>query len=156
MDLLDLDVWLKPILDGRNSNATRNRRPLDWTPRLFCGNNALIERRDKIGRAFFAQVLPLDKFAVAGDKLQFEDLEVVYKFRAARSILKAWSVFDNETEQKKALPFSDAIPAGAVSIGAYLACDLTSADPKDAGKSVTVYLRKLSSRLKIVGIDRKW
>jgi len=118
--------------------------------------NALIERRDKIGRAFFAQVLPLDKFAVSGGRLQFEDLEVAHKFRAARNIQTAWSAFDNETEQKRALPPSQSIPADAVSIGGYLACDLTSADPKDVNKSVTVYLRKLESGVKIVGIDRKW
>ena len=118
--------------------------------------NTLIERRDKIGRAFFAQVLALDKFAATGDRLRYEDLEVAHGFRPARPIEQAWSVFDNESGQKKPLPGSSAIPAGAVPVGGYLACDLTSADPKDAGKSVTVYLRKRAGEFAIVGIDRKW
>ena len=116
----------------------------------------LIERRDKVGRAFFAKVLPLDKFAVADGKLQYEDLEVAHGFRAARTMQAAWSVFDNDSQEKRALPPSESIPTEAVTAGGYLACDLTSADPKDAGKAVTVYLRKLGAGLKVVGIDRKW
>ena len=118
--------------------------------------NALIERRDKIGRAFFAAVLPLDRFLIAGDKLKFEDLAVTHQFRPARSVQFAWSIFDNDTGLKNSLPPSESIPAGAVPAGGYLACDLTSTDPGDAGKSVTVYVRKLATGLKIVGIDRRW
>jgi hypothetical protein len=117
-------------------------------------SNALIERRDKIGRGFFAQVLPLDKFAVAGGKLVFEDLEVKHKFRGSRAVQQAWFSFDNETEQRKALPQSDGIPADAVPVGGYLACDLTSGDTADRGKKITVYLRRLTAGTKIVGLER--
>ena len=76
--------------------------------------NALSERRNKVGRTFFAMVLPLDRFSIAGDKLKFEDLAVTHKFRAERPIQLTWSIFDNDTEQKKSLPASESIPAGAV------------------------------------------
>lgn len=119
---------------------------------------ALIERRDKIGRDFFAQVLPLDKFSVRDGSLAFEDLEVKHRLRTGRTINASWSVFDNEAEKKIAVPgaTSLAIPSASVPAGGYLACDLASADPKDAKKSVTVYLRKLDTGFKIVGIDRTW
>lgn len=118
--------------------------------------NALIERRDKIGRGFFAQVLALDRFAIAGGRLVFEDLEVAHKFRPARTIQQSWFAFDNETEQRKALPPADAIPADAVPIGGYLACELSSMDQQDRGKTVTVYVRKVSSGLRLVGLERKF
>src|SRR5688572_23518221 len=41
----------------------------------------LLRRRDKIGRAFFAQVAPLDKFAVHDGRLTYEDLAAKYGFR---------------------------------------------------------------------------
>ena len=34
----------------------------------------LVQRRDKIGRAYFAKVLPLDKFAIANGEIVWEDL----------------------------------------------------------------------------------
>lgn len=119
---------------------------------------ALIERRNKIGRDFFAQVLPLDKFVIRDGALAFEDLEVKHHLRAGRTVNAAWSVFDNETEKKSGLAGASTlnIPADGVATGGYLACDLTSPDAKDAKKTVTVYLRKLASGFKIVGIDRTW
>jgi hypothetical protein len=114
----------------------------DWIARC------LIERRNKIGRAFLDQVLPLDNFAVNNGKLAFDDLAVKYGFRAPVNYSIQWSTFDNAANRKTPIP-------GAVAMdlprdpAPYLAADLRSGDP---GKTVTVFL----SHDKVVGIDRTW
>ena len=47
--------------------------------------DSLIERRDRIGRAYFATVLPLDDIAVRGAELTFVDLAVQHKYAAPRA-----------------------------------------------------------------------
>jgi hypothetical protein len=117
----------------------------------------LIRRRDKIGRAFFSGVLPLDRFEVKDGKLVFEDLAVKHGFLSARNYTVQWSRFDNESEQKSAL-------AGATSFdlpreildaapGSYAVADIAGDDPK---KTVSVYLRKRGERFQVVGIERGW
>ena len=72
----------------RRSTAIRGR----WTGWRAC----LIERRNKIGRAFLDDVLPLDDFAVRGGKLVFEDLAVKLWFPRPREAYSVrWSEFDN-------------------------------------------------------------
>ncbi len=117
----------------------------------------LIGRRDKIGKAYFAKVLPLDHFTVREGRLVFEDLSVRYKLASPREYAFHWSKFDNRTEQKTPLPGenSPALPravdqAPAV---AYFAADITAGDQR---KTVTVYLRKSADRVQVVGIDRTW
>ena len=58
---------------------------------------SLIERRNKIGRTYFARVLPLDGFAVCGDELTFADLSVKYGFAPKRGYSVEWANFDNRT-----------------------------------------------------------
>jgi hypothetical protein len=108
----------------------------------------LIERRDKIGRAFFSAVLPLDGFAVRGGWLRFEDLAVKYGFHATRQYSVQWSRFDNQANRKTPI-------AGATSFavphdrGEYMAADIRSEEPE---KTVTVYLRGEE----VVGVERTW
>ena len=111
----------------------------------------LIERRDKIGRAFFAGVLPVDKFAVEGGKLVFEDLEASHGFVDSRSHKFQWSNFDNASESKSQISGATSAQIPDVSNGAFLAADITAEDPE---KAVTVYLRKSEGKLGVVGIDR--
>jgi hypothetical protein len=113
----------------------------------------LIERRDKIGRAFFAGVLPVDKFTLEGDNLVFEDLEVKHGFVDARSHQIQWSNFDNGTEAKTPISSATSTRIPEVSDGGYLAADITAEDPE---KAVTVYLRKRGGKLSVVGIDRTY
>ncbi len=113
----------------------------------------LIERRDKIGRAFFAGVLPVDKFAVAGGQLVFEDLEVKHGFVDARNHKIQWSNFDNGTEAKTPISSASSARIPEVSDGGYLAAGITAEDPE---KAVTVYLRKSGGKLSVVGIDRTY
>jgi hypothetical protein len=118
---------------------------------------ALIGRRDRIGRAFFSKLLPLDNFRVSGGRIAFDDLGVHYGFAPPRSYRFQWSRFDNVTRHKEPLPGADgaAIPARVQDspAGAYFAADITSDDPR---KSVTAYLRKTNGGFEVVGIERTW
>jgi hypothetical protein len=119
-----------------------NPKAAEWVTRC------LIERRNRIGRAFFEDVLPIDNFAVQNGKLVFEDLAVRYGFRQPRQFSVQWSDFDNFGNRKSPI-------AGATRLDVprrpaeYLAADIRSDDPR---KNVTVYLRGNS----VVGIDRTW
>jgi hypothetical protein len=117
-------------------------RAAEWIARC------IIERRNRIGRAFLNDVLPLDDFAVRAGKLSFTDLAVQYGFHPARQYSVAWSVFDNRSGHRTAIAGAagmDVPPAGAE----YLAATIRANDPS---KTVTVYLRDG----KVVGIDRTW
>jgi hypothetical protein len=108
----------------------------------------LIARRDKIGRVFFAKVLPLDRFAVQDSELRFEDLAVKYGFAAPRSYEVRWFRFNNDTGERTPIAHTGtAVPQNA---GAYLAAEIRAAGA--GAPSVTVYLRGS----KVVGIDRTW
>jgi hypothetical protein len=117
----------------------------------------LIVRRDKIGKAYFAKVLPLDRFAIRQDRLVFEDLAVNYKFSAPRDYTVQWSRFNNETEQKTPLSGETTLTLPRqlqeASPGEYFAADIYSGEKR---KSVTVYVRKKAGLVEVVGVDRTW
>ena len=113
----------------------------------------LIERRDKIGRAFFAKLLPLDKFEVRGGRLVFEDLEVEHGFAGAREYRVRWMRFDNETGRQTPIAGAADFLVPESRPGEYLAAEITA---EDRDKPVTVYLRNRGGTLEVVGIDRTW
>jgi hypothetical protein len=119
--------------------------------------DCLIGRRNKIGRTYFTKVLPLDRFAVREDRLTFDDLAVKYRVADPRGYTFRWSKFDNETEHKTPLPGenSPALPRGVseAPAGAYFAVDIAAGDER---KAVTVYLRKGTERVDVIGLDRGW
>jgi hypothetical protein len=120
-----------------------DKRAEEWVARC------LIERRNRIGRAFLDDVLPLDEFAVRDGRLTFADLAVKYGLRPSREAYSvAWSAYDNRTGQRT--PISGAadwtVPHGRAE---YVAAAIKADDPR---KTVTVYLRGDS----VVGIDRTW
>jgi hypothetical protein len=119
--------------------------------------DCLIGRRDKIGRAYFATVLPLDRFVVTEGRLVFEDLSVKYRLASQREYAFRWSRLNNDTEQKAPLPgeTSSALPRALAEApaGAYFAVDITAGDEH---KMVTVFLRKNAEQVQVVGIDRTW
>lgn len=123
-----------------NAGQYSNPRAADWAA------HCLIERRDKIGRAFFADVLPLDNFEVRNGELKFEDLAVKYHFENPRMYTVAWSTFDNASGAKAPIPGASnfRLPRSAAPI---LAADIHGDDPK---KAVTVYIRGGE----VIGIDR--
>jgi hypothetical protein len=112
----------------------------------------LIERRDKIGRAYFAKVLPLDNFRLEDGSLRFDDLDVVYGFHPPRTYSFSWSVFDNQTGNKTALAGAS-VPELPRSEAQYLAAEIHAGD---ASKAVTVYVRNTGGAVAVVGVDRRW
>ena len=63
----------------------------------------LIERRNRVGREYFSRVLPLDDFAVRGDRLQWTHLGAKYGFFEESPVEIAWSRFDNMAKTHAAL-----------------------------------------------------
>lgn len=117
----------------------------------------LAERRDKIGRTFFAQILPLDNFFVEGEDLLFDDLAVRYRFHPPRRYAVKWSRFDNVTQTHDPLPNSTSTqlpPETRQSPSGSYFCAAISA-VGDSLKPVSVYLRKDGNNYKVVGIDRR-
>jgi hypothetical protein len=117
---------------------------------------ALIERRTRIGRTFFAGVLPLDRFRVTANALEFDDLAVTYGFSSPRTYNIEWYGFDNaknlfleRTATGPALPSS----AQALASGAYVAARISAGDPD---MRVEVFLRKSGNGFDVVGLDRIW
>ncbi len=119
-----------------------NPRAARWVARC------LIERRNRIGRAFFEDVLPLDGFAMRGGRLEFEDLAVKFGFHVAREYSVQWSEFDNQTGRVRRIPQAVSLTVPR-SPAAYLMADIRSDDP---ARTVSVYLRGNT----VVGIDRSW
>src|SRR5262249_6557984 len=119
-----------------------NPATADWVARC------IIERRNRIGKAFFDDVLPLDGFAVREGNLEFEDLAVRYSFRGPRHFEVTWAGFDNQTSSRTPIPGANdfQVPKKAAE---YLSAEICA---DDRVKTVTVYLRGN----KVVGIDRAW
>ncbi len=117
----------------------------------------LIERRNKIGRAYFAKVLPLDGFEIVDQQLQFQDLEILYRFRASRDYRAQWFVFENASGKQTPIAGASTmmLPQSELPVeaGTYVAIRITGEEPS---KTVTVFLRNNGSGFEIVGIDRTW
>lgn len=119
----------------------------------------LKERRDKIGRTYFAKVLPLDEFTVANGNLQFVDLAARHNFFPPRKYAVKWFEFDNQSGQLQgALSGSDtaALPPAWANLpeGGFIAAEITAEGAKDGTKIVRVFLRKSRGEGKVVGIER--
>jgi len=117
---------------------------------------ALIERRNRIGRTFFAGVLPLDRFRVTANTLEFDDLAVTYGFSSPRTYTVEWSGFDNNTNIVLGrLGTGPALPPSvqAVANGEYVVARVYADNPE---MRVDVFLRKSANGLDVVGIDRVW
>jgi hypothetical protein len=117
---------------------------------------ALIERRNRIGRTFFAGVLPLDRFRVTANALEFDDLAVKYGFGAPRTYTVEWYGFDNATNLVLgSTGTGPALPSGAQAVanGGYVAARVVGDNP---GMRVEVFLRKGANGFEVVGIERTW
>lgn len=107
-----------------------DRRAEDWVVRC------LIERRNKIGRAFLQSTLPLDRFAIANGKLDFEDLGATY-FGTERAMSVQWFEFDNKTGSKRAI--GDATSYRVPDSGSkFLAAQITT---RESDNVVTVFIK---------------
>ncbi|MEO8128661.1 MAG: hypothetical protein ABI822_16285, partial [Bryobacteraceae bacterium] len=112
----------------------------------------LRERRNKIGRIYFAKVLPFDRFRVQGGSLVWDDLAKEHAMGGVTDIKVSWSRFDNKANAKTPIPGSTT--ATVPEEGEYVAADLSSASrPK---QTITVYVRRKGGSTRVVGLDRTW
>jgi len=121
----------------------------------------LIERRNRIGAAYFAQVLPLDNFRVDNGELRFDDLAVRYGIAPARNYNAQWYSFDNRTNTREYLDgeTSFRLPARAASAatGTYYSVDIHG--PGEGGKdtkAIIVYIRREADGWRVAGVERTW
>jgi hypothetical protein len=119
-------------------------------------SKTLESRRDAIGRAWFKQVLPLEGFRIADDRLAFDDLAVQYHFSSPGQYQFSWFVWHNETRQKEDVSGSQssAPPDSLRSLaaGSYIGCRIALA-PADK-RTVTVYFHHDGDIWKLIGISR--
>ena len=117
----------------------------------------LIKRRDKIGEAYFAKVLPLDEFGVSQGRLEFEDLQIKYGLTGDRDYQVQWSGFDNGSEAHTPIAGATSfrLPDSAIGAanGSFFAAKIQG---EDENKTVAVYLRKDGSAFQVTGIERTW
>jgi len=132
-------------------------RAIEWI------SDAIIERRDKIGRAFLPRVLPLDDFRVEEDRLLYDDLMVRYGFAEPREVNARWYELHNDTEILTMIlessPSTDeesvTLPARALGAadGAYFAAEIWR---DDSNLNLLAYIRKRGDSFEVVGIERNW
>jgi hypothetical protein len=125
--------------------------------------NSIIERRDKIGRAFLPKVLPLDNFRVEGDQLLFHDLMVNYGFAEPRELDTVWYELDNDTgeltlasgDYDEVVGHAASLPSEFISAaaGSYFAVGIRS---ETSSMNVLVFIRKHQDGFDVVGIERNW
>ncbi len=112
----------------------------------------LRERRDKIGMAYFAKVLPFDRFQVQSGRLAWDDLSQQHGFGVVGNVQVHWARFDNQTGIRTPLP--DAKGARVPAMDGYLAAELSA--PSRPRQTVIVYLRQNGQEASVVGVDRTW
>jgi hypothetical protein len=117
----------------------------------------LIKRRDKIGRAWFSQLVPLDNFRVEDGSLAFDDLTVKYGFGPAQAYDMHWYSYDNATDGMQALSGATGKKIPAAAGTQYLAAAISCSGSSEGACSnpVTVYLRQASSTFEVVGVVRR-
>ncbi len=108
----------------------------------------LIERRDRIGRAYFRKVLPIDRFEVRNGELVFEDLAAKHGLASPAPYDILWREFDNQKVQAGAeIGRGPQVPAGG---GPYRLAEISAASrPR---QKVLVWLRGN----RVVGVERTW
>ncbi len=143
------DEELKAIVQ---TGQYSDQRASDWV--LKC----LIQRRDKIKRAFLARVLPLDRFRIENGTVVFDDLGALHGLRKPGGLETSWSIFDNRrgTTEPVKEQAGFLIPAALNQLARGGYAQLEIVDAAEHANRVSVYLRKTSDSFEIVGIDRKW
>ena len=126
-------------------------RAADWLTKC------LIQRRDRIVAAWFAQVLPLDHFRITEGRLAFDDLAAIHSPGAAREYTVQWARYDNERGVGVPLPaaIGRKVPdtAGTAEyLSATIGC--SNAAKGECPNPATVYLRRTGESSEVVGIDR--
>ena len=126
--------------------------------------NALISRRNQIGRAFLTKVNPVVDPALAAGTLTFGNAAVQHGFAPAPSSYKAvWHGFDNATGETRLIGETGGtaakVPAPAglpAADGAFVRVDISAAAASHPswGEPVHAYFRRGSTGWTLVGFDR--
>jgi hypothetical protein len=153
--LPDDEFWAaKQILAFRDAEIRAIVRSAQYTDRKAEEwiAECLIQRRDKVGRAFYAKVLPIDRFTIRGGRLEFADLSEEAGFGGAGPYTIEWLRLNNESGA--AAPIAGASGAGLPGDGGpYRVARITSgARPK---QSVDVTVR-VQGAAEVVGVERRW
>jgi hypothetical protein len=127
----------------------------------------LMQRRDKIGRVYFAKINPLTKFALdESGTLTFENPAVLARFSAtpAKGYQAVWGRFDNSTRESS--PIGSPTTASSERLqppadlpraeGTFIKVAVSVVEPEHAawGKPVDVYFHRTGSAWKLVGVER--
>lgn len=155
--LPDDEFWMaKQIVNLRDEDIRcivktaeySDERATEWIIRC------LIERRDKIGRAAFAKVLPLDRFELRNGRLEWVDVAAAYGLGSAPEIRIRWALFDNESEADTPIPGENASQLPRMQGDGYWMATLDAA--ARPGQTVRVYVRKRGEQTQVVGVEHTW
>ena len=155
---------LMALTDDLIRAAVRAGQLTDANAEKFLGD-ALIERRNKIGRAFLTAVNPIvDPALTADGALTFKNAAVQHGFAPAPAgYTVIWHQFDNNTGQAKRIGETEAkgeqarapeaLPSAA---GTYLRVDISASSPSHPAWSAPVhaYFRRGASAWTLVAFDR--
>ncbi|WP_321475564.1 hypothetical protein [uncultured Paludibaculum sp.] len=112
----------------------------------------LKERRDKIGQAYFAKVLPFDRFRTEGDRIAWDDLSKLHGFGVVAGVQVSWSRLDNRSGTLS--PIIEAKGERIPQESGYLAAELST--PSRPKQRMTVFLRRSEQGTEVVGLERTW
>ena len=123
--------------------------------------DCLIERRDKIGRAYFPRVLPLDSFATEGGQLTFVDRGVQFGILAAAFIQLRVAAVRQQDRQAHDANWNGEHGSGdsgrcAECCGGNLCHHTRDRSRCTSRMVVNVYMRSEPSGLRVVGLDHEW
>lgn len=118
----------------------------------------LIERRNKIAKAFLGRVLPLDRFRVVNGVVEFDDLAAMHGLPSHGPLKTAWSRFNNLDRTSRPLQRATGfrVPAEIEGIASNNFARLEIASARDASLKIEVFLRSRGGAYEIVGVDRFW
>jgi hypothetical protein len=117
----------------------------------------LCRRRDKVGRVFFAKLLPLDNFRVENGSLRYDDLAVKYGMAEPQRYSIKWAQWNNQSVQQSdaaATEGTEVLPPSAASLpaGAYLVATVRGGQ---SGRFIRVFLCRREGSWTVVGLDRE-
>ena len=131
-----------------NSGEYSDPKAAEWLARC------LIERRDKIGRAFYRKVLPVDKFQIDNNRLGFQDLSEKAGFGSAGPYEVEWLEL-NKSTGPAALIQGATGPTVPFLSKPYVVARIASTNRPSQFVEVTVH-RSTNSSPTIVAINRRW
>jgi hypothetical protein len=120
---------------------------------------SLIARRDRIGRYYFANVLPLDGFRIENGQLAFDDLGERYGLTSTTPYTARWLRLVNDTGALLPLQAADSVKVPTdvdrAEAGSYFAGRIERVG-EHPERNVTVYVRTGAAGHQVVGVERGW